>query len=349
MQDIKITIVQQDIYWEDVKKNLDTLSQKLNSLQENTDLIILPEMFNTVFTMNVNKYYELINGRTIRWMRDIAINKNCAITGSLIIKENDNFYNRLIWINSDGSLQYYDKHHLFRMASENQNFSEGERRIVTNIKGFNFLPLICYDLRFPVWSRNRYNSHHDSFKYDCVIYIANWPEKRSFAWKTLLQARAIENQSYVIGVNRIGTDYSGLEYIGESMVINSKGKCINNPVKNAENIETVTLSYSELDEYRKAFEVAKDWDKYKVFTKADIENYKAKHKEKIKKNKSILVKIKKNKILILILIVLLLIVSAVLLTINERNYQYDWSKYQKGKKIENGRLYDTKDNLQKKQ
>ncbi|MDP4265807.1 MAG: amidohydrolase [Bacteroidota bacterium] len=345
MQDIKVTIIQSDIYWENIKKNIDSFSKKIETINEKTDLIVLPEMFNTGFTMNVNRYHELMNGRTCRWMREIAINKKCAITGSLIIKENENFYNRLIWINPDGTTQFYDKHHLFRMAGENENYTEGNKTIIGNINNFNFLPLICYDLRFPIWSRNKYSHTHDTYRYDCLVYMANWPEKRSDAWKTLLTARAIENQSYVIGVNRIGKDYNNHDYKGESLIISPKGKILNNPSENAESIETVTLPYSELDDFRKSFFVAKDWDKFKVFTKDEIEEHRIHKKLRYQKRNSIWAKLRRRKILITIIIVFSLILSAALLTLNGKKYQPNYDKYKIGKAIKDGRVVNTKDNL----
>jgi len=259
MRDLKVTIIQTELHWEDVDENLEMFGQKLSqaSTEYETDLIVLPEMFNTGFTMSSEKLAEEMDGKTMQWMKNIAKDKSCVIVGSLIIGERGNYYNRLIWMRSDGSYEVYDKRHLFRMMDEHKFFTGGKQRTVVEINGWRICPLVCYDLRFPVWSRNKSN-------YDCLIYIANWPGVRKSAWSTLLPARAIENQVYVIGVNRIGNDGNNIAFSGGSAVIDPKGQVISKTQLNQENIETVLLSYEELEDFRKKFPVKLDGDEFEI-------------------------------------------------------------------------------------
>jgi omega-amidase len=268
IKDLRVTIVQTSLEWENIDANLSAFSQKLEKIEpSSTDLIVLPEMFNTGFTMNVNAIAETMNGTTMEWMAKISAQKKCAITGSMVIKENNNFYNRLIWMRPDGTYEYYSKRHLFRMAEENKTYTGGKDKLMVELKGWKICPLICYDLRFPVWSRNLPQTPKgalNEMEYDCLIYVANWPDRRSYAWRHLLIARAIENQAYVIGGNRIGKDGNGFEYSGYSVVLNPKGEPLYSPAPNIESIETTTLSYSELENYRNEFPVALDADKFRI-------------------------------------------------------------------------------------
>jgi predicted amidohydrolase len=258
MEDLRITIVQTALNWEDIDANIAMFSAKLAGIAPaSTDLIVLPEMFSTGFTMNVNKVAEDMNGKAVEWMKKTAAEKKCVITGSLVIKENGHFYNRLVWMRLDGSMEIYDKRHLFRMGEENNTYTAGKKRIMVMLKDWKICPLVCYDLRFPVWSRNNEG-------YDCLIYVANWPEVRSYPWKQLLIARAIENQSFVVGVNRIGKDGNDMAHSGDSAMINAKGQIISHAKVNEESIETVTISHKELEEFRKVFPVAMDADKFKM-------------------------------------------------------------------------------------
>jgi predicted amidohydrolase len=257
-KDLKVTIVQTNLAWENVDANLSSFSQKLESLEpSSTDLIVLPEMFSTGFTMNASAVAEPMNGKAVEWMAKIAAQKNAVITGSCIIKDDGKFYNRLIWMRPDGTYEYYNKRHTFRMAEENKTYASGDKKLIVELAGWKICPLVCYDLRFPVWSRNTGN-------YDCLIYVANWPERRSYAWRHLLIGRAIENQSYVVGVNRIGKDGKDIDYSGYSVVLNAKGEPISNTKPNTESIETVSLSYQELENYRKEFPVSLDADKFSI-------------------------------------------------------------------------------------
>jgi omega-amidase len=259
MNNLKITLIQSDLHWENKAKNLEMFSEKISQVLESTDLIILPEMFTTGFSMQPEKFAEDMTGQTVSWMKEKAREKNCVITGSFICEENNKYFNRLVWMRSDGTYSHYDKRHLFSMGDENNHYTSGYERIMEEIKGWNICPLICYDLRFPVWSRNL-----ASYPYDLLIYIANWPERRSHPWKTLLLARAIENQCYVVGLNRIGNDNNEIYHSGDSAVINPKGEIISNILPHESFIETVTLNYNELAEFRKVFPVLKDGDRFEI-------------------------------------------------------------------------------------
>jgi len=269
MQDIKIAIIQTELLWEDIPGNLLHFDQKISSIKETVDLIILPEMFNTAFSMNPAVCAEIPDGGSVQWMKKKAKERNCVIVGSILTKENNKYYNRLIWMMPDGGYQHYDKKHLFRFAGEHKIFSSGNKKITATVKGWNMRPLVCYDLRFPVWSMNTFKALSDGqeggkFEYDCLVYIANWPDKRRNAWIALLIARAIENQSYVIGVNRIGTDCKGNSYTGDSMIIAPTGNILLQIPVNKECTEVFTLSYSEIQSFRDYFSVAPDWDKFTI-------------------------------------------------------------------------------------
>jgi len=254
--DLRVTLLQTDLVWEDPVANRNQFETMIRNLATETDLIVLPEMFTTGFTMNAPALAETMEGPTIAWLLEMARLKQAAITGSLIIKENEQYFNRLIWAQPDGDLQYYDKRHLFRMAQENAIYSAGKTRLVVNYKGWRICPLICYDLRFPVWSRQLSNQ-----PYDLLLYVANWPEKRAVAWRTLLAARAIENLSYCVGVNRTGQDGTGIRYDGGSAVCEPQGETFYLP-ENPEIIHTQALSYQKLQEFRERFPADLDADAF---------------------------------------------------------------------------------------
>ena len=257
MQDkLNITIVQSDLAWEDVDANLNNFAKKLENIK-NTDLIILPEMFNTGFSMNSKNLAEKTNGKSLEWLINLAKEKQSAVIASLIIEENEQFFNRLYFVFPNGDLQFYNKRHLFRMANEHNYYSPGDEELIVNYKGWRIKPLVCYDLRFPVWARNKNN-------YDLLIYVANWPERRNGAWKILLKARAIENQSYVVGVNRVGTDGNNVIFSGDSAVINPKGEVISKAEAHEENIETIEISLSELNEFKEKFPAFLDADNFEI-------------------------------------------------------------------------------------
>ena len=256
MQDLKITIIQADLHWENIDKNLEMFARKIASIKEETDLIVLPEMFSTGFTMNNKPLAEKMNGKTFEWMKQMAKGKNCVITGSVIIEENGKYFNRLIWMRGDGTFETYDKRHLFRYANEQEYYSAGNKKLIVELKGWKICPQVCYDLRFPVWSRNR------NKEYDVLIFVANWPERRNYPREALLLARAIENQSYVIGVNRVGKDGGDINHSGDSVVINPQGEVVAKAKPNEEAVMTVTLSYSALEEWRKKFPAWMDADDF---------------------------------------------------------------------------------------
>jgi predicted amidohydrolase len=257
MEDLKITLVQTPLHWESVEKNISMFDELLNNVKEQTDLIIFPEMFSTGFTMNT-AVAETMDGKSIAWLKEKAKEKNCVITGSLMITENGKNYNRLIWMQPDGSFEMYDKRHLFRMANEQNHFTAGDKKLIATLKGWKICPLICYDLRFPVWSRNK------NLDYDVLIYVANWPARRSLAWNTLIPARAVENQSYVVAVNRIGPDGYNVDYSGNSVAYNPLGEKLSNLQPNENKCETTTLSWKNLQDYREKFPAAMDADDFEL-------------------------------------------------------------------------------------
>jgi len=259
MSEIKITLIQSSLHWESPEQNMAMFGEKIHSLGDAGDLIILPEMFSTGFSMNAVPLAEEMNGRTMEWMHKMAFQKKCTITGSIIVHEDGQYFNRLIWMTPNGSYNHYDKRHLFRLANEDKTYAGGNQQWVMILNDWKVFPLICYDLRFPVWSRR-----HSRFDYDLLIYVANWPERRSHAWKQLLIARAIENQSYVAGLNRTGKDGNDVEYSGDSAVIDFKGEQILRFRTHEEGIESVILSKKALIDFRKSFPFEDDSDKFEL-------------------------------------------------------------------------------------
>ena len=288
MQDLSVTVIQTDLYWENPIANLASLEEKIAQISTQTDLIILPEMFNTGFTMNAKEVAEPMNFTTFKWLRQQAKKANAVVTGSFIVKEGEKYFNRLIWMRPDGSFEKYDKRHLFRMGNEHLTFTGGTERIIVELKGWKICPLICYDLRFPVWSRQggserggkeeggweKENKNQTSniemerhpqrtSNYDLLLYVANWPSARSQVWDVLLQARAIENQSYCIGVNRVGNDGMSLNYSGNSAIIDFKGNR-NFYQKNTEVIHSQILNLQELIDFRTKFPAYLDADDFTI-------------------------------------------------------------------------------------
>lgn len=258
MDNLKVTFIQSSLYWQDAEKNRSHFQELIFQIKENSDIVVLPEMFTTGFSMDSNELYETMDGETVRWMANLAQKKDCVLTGSFIVKDSDKYYNRLVWMRPDGTFECYDKRHLFRFAGENEHFTPGNNKLIVDIKGWKICPLICFDLRFPVWSRNVNN------QYDCLIYVANWPEARRKAWSTLLEARAHENQCYVVGVNRVSEDGNGIAYSGDSVVIEPKGNIISKTKPYKESVETVELNYNELQEFREKFPVVLDADQFEL-------------------------------------------------------------------------------------
>lgn len=256
-QDLNISIVQSDINWEDINKNLDYHYSLIESLKGKTDIVVLPEMFTTGFSLHAEELAEEMSGQSVNWLIEASKKLSLVITGSLIIKESDNYYNRMIWVQPDGKLFYYDKRHLFRMGGEHKHYSFGNKKVIVNYKGWNIRLLVCYDLRFPVWSRNKQD-------YDLAIYIANWPITRAEAWKTLLAARAMENQAYIVGVNRCGIDGMNLNYSGDSRIIGPDGKIIAACDEYKEQIISTSISKELLSNLKQSFPVHLDSDDFEI-------------------------------------------------------------------------------------
>lgn len=257
MSNLKVTVIQSDLIWEDHQGNRDAFQAKINALEDTPDLIVLPEMFNTGFSMESSKLAEQMDGPTVQWMRAVAAQKSCVVTGSIIVEERGQFFNRMLWMRPDGTHEHYDKRHLFRMAGEHEHFSPGERKTIVELKGWKICLQVCYDLRFPVYVRNR-----NEDRYDAILYVANWPAARSNAWSTLLLARAIENQCYVVGVNRVGEDGKGIAYSGDSVIVDPKGQVMSHLIPSQEGIETMELDLSALNEFREKFPVGLDADEF---------------------------------------------------------------------------------------
>ena len=255
-KNLNVSIIQSNIFWENTEKNIAHFSSLISKTGK-TDIILLPEMFNTAFCPHSKDLAETMNGKTINWMKNIAKKRDCAISGSLMIKENGNIYNRLIWISKNGNTSHYNKRHLFSLAKENRYITKGNERIIIELNGWKILPLICYDLRFPVFSRN-------NIDYDILIYLANWPTKRIDSWITLLKARAIENQCFTIGVNRIGIDGSGVSFNGESKVYGAFGEDLTSNNKNIESIILVEISLNDLILKRRQRNFLKDRDNFSI-------------------------------------------------------------------------------------
>ncbi len=253
---LKITLVQPAIKWEDAASNFKMLNSMLERGIDDSDLIILPETFSTGFTMNADAFAEEGNGAALKWMREIARENGIHLSGSIIVREGGKIYNRLYWVSPDGVEGYYDKRHLFRMGRENEYFTPGQSREIFRLGEFRFLPQICYDLRFPVFARNCND-------YDILFYVANWPAPRHSVWEMLLRARAIENQAYVIGVNRSGTDGEGIDHLGGSCVVDPKGR-VEHILGPEPGVLNFTIELKKIREFREKFPVWKDADMFSL-------------------------------------------------------------------------------------
>ena len=270
MSQLTITTIQTNLVWEDKVANLQLLEEKVNAIEEKTEIVVLPEMFSTGFSMQPQLFAETMEGETVDWMRRIAEDKRIIVTGSIIIKEENHFYNRLIWMLPNGDVGFYNKRHLFAYGEEDKHYTAGNKRLIASVKGWKINLQVCYDLRFPVWARQAAPSlpppkveEKANPEYDVLIYVANWPERRSHAWKTLLCARAIENQCYVVGVNRVGTDGHNINYSGNSLVIDPLGEVLYHMAEE-EDIFTITLQKEWLEEVRTKFPFWKDGDDFRL-------------------------------------------------------------------------------------
>lgn len=253
---MKIALVQTSLIWEDPTENRSHLAQKITGFMEEVDLIVLPEMFSSGFTMNPKVVAETMQGETILWLQHLAKAKNCAITGSLVIEEKGNYYNRLVFVFPTGEIKTYDKKHLFSLAGETEFYAAGKDKLVLEYKGYKICPLICYDLRFPVFSRNVEN-------YDVLLYVANWPKPRVNAWDILLKARSVENMCYTIGVNRIGKDHNHHEYVGHTQVIDFLGDYVLEP-QEADAVFIVELNKAKIIETRNKLAFLNDRDRFEI-------------------------------------------------------------------------------------
>jgi len=253
---LRVTMVQCDLAWQEPATNRHRLAAHFRGLAGHTDLVVLPEMFSTGFSMEAAALAEDMDGPTVGWMREEAAAMGCVLSGSLIVREGGRHFNRLVWARPDGTLAHYDKRHLFRMAGEQQHYAAGERRLTAEVKGWRVCPMICYDLRFPVWSRSRGD-------YDLLLYVANWPARRAPAWSALLRARAIENLSYVVGVNRIGRDGNGTNYAGDSVALDFVGQSLSSE-GGGDRAETAVLDMESLRSYRESFPAHLDADGFEL-------------------------------------------------------------------------------------
>lgn len=261
MSNIKVTLVQSPLHWEDAPANRSMFEAKIRAIEEPTEVVILPEMFSTGFSMNASQLAEPHQGETFQWMQALARERGVVICGSIITADQGKYFNRLYWVQPDGQFFHYDKKHLFSFAGENQHYTAGTEKVIVEYKGWKFLLLICYDLRFPVWIKNNYSAEK-GFDYDCIINVANWPAARSHPWRVLLMARAIENQAYMIGVNRLGEDANGIQYSGDSALISPMGDNFSDLMPGEEKTETIAMPKCQLNDFRNKFRVAEDWDQF---------------------------------------------------------------------------------------
>jgi omega-amidase len=262
MPTLSITLIQTQLHWEDKDANLEMLEQKINAIQEPTHMVILPEMFSTGFSMKSEELAETMDGATVQWMKKVAASKKIILAGSAIIEDGGERFNRLIWMLPTGQLGYYDKRHLFAYGEEDKHYSAGTKRLIASVNGWKVNLMVCYDLRFPVWARQQFDEEQE-FEYDVLIYVANWPERRNTAWKSLLRARAIENQCYVIGVNRVGNDGNNVYHSGDSMVIDPLGEILYEKA-HEEDLFTIQVNKEHLLGIRDKFQFWRDADDFEI-------------------------------------------------------------------------------------
>ena len=262
MQNLNLAYIQADLKWEDKAANWQHFNDLLKQVQSNTDLILMPETFTTAFPVNPKQFAETLDGPTIHWLREHAQSKNAVICTTFPIDMDGHYYNSLVWMRPDGSYELYFKRHTFTMGGEDKLVERGEKQLIVELKGWHIKPMVCYDIRFPVWARNRFKN--GQYEYDLAFYLANFPDSRMVVWNTLIVARAIENQAYWIGVNRVGEDAHGLHYSGESQVINARGEVISKAEPYQETVQHCTLDYDKLQHFRQKFPLGPDWDDFKI-------------------------------------------------------------------------------------
>ncbi len=261
MQNLTILFFQSDLVWEKPHDNIENFNKKIRKNFKGEDLIVLPETFTTGFPVDPAPFAVEKNGFVTDWMKQTAAKTGAVITGSFLLKEEDKYFNSLLWVTPEGNVERYDKRHVFSMGGEDKKITKGNKLITVNLKGWRIRPFICYDLRFPVWCKNRY-SDDKGFEYDLAIFVANWPSQRSYPWEMLLKARAMENQSFVLGVNRVGHDGIGNYYSGNSMMIDAKGNIVSQAEPGNEVAISTEISMEELTAFRKKFNVGRDWDNF---------------------------------------------------------------------------------------
>ncbi|MGZ3949356.1 MAG: amidohydrolase [Flavisolibacter sp.] len=262
MSSLSFTLIQTQLHWEDKNTNLQMLEQKIKEIKAPTHVVVLPEMFSTGFSMKPDQLAETMEGPTLQWMKTVAASKKIILTGSLIIEEDGSYFNRLIWMLPNGQYGYYDKRHLFAYGEEDKHYASGAKRLIASVNGWKVNLSVCYDLRFPVWARQQFDDDRN-FEYDVLIYVANWPERRNTAWKSLLRARAIENQCYVIGVNRVGNDGNNIYHSGDSTVIDPLGEILYEKA-HEEDTFTIQLNKEKLNEIRDKFQFWRDADDFEI-------------------------------------------------------------------------------------
>lgn len=269
MSTLTITTIQSNLIWEEKQANLRLLEKKIAGIEEKTEIVVLPEMFNTGFSMKPELLSETMDGETVEWMKKVSRDYGIVLTGSLMIAEEGKYYNRLVWMLPNGHYGHYDKRHLFAFGNEDKHYSPGNKRLIASVKGWKINLQVCYDLRFPVWARLAPSQppprgeEYSAPEYDVLIYVANWPERRSHAWKTLLCARAIENQCYVVGVNRVGSDGNNVYHSGNSLIIDPLGQVLYH-MADEEDVNTITLQKEMLDDVRDKFPFWKDADDFMI-------------------------------------------------------------------------------------
>lgn len=265
MSDLIISLIQSDLHWENKEANLSMFEEKIHGIKERTHIVLLPEMFSTGFSMKPEQLAETMHGPTVEWMKKISASRKVILAGSLIIEEEGNYHNRLVWVLPNGQTGFYDKRHLFAFADEHKHYAPGNKRLIAAVNGWKVNLMVCYDLRFPVWARQSPDTEDGAPEYDLLIYVANWPERRNHAWKTLLQARAIENQCFVAGVNRVGNDGNNIYHSGDSMVVDPMGAIMETKVHD-EGVITVILKRDTLNEIRTKLPFLQDGDEFNLLT-----------------------------------------------------------------------------------
>ena len=260
MNDLHLTFIQSNLFWQDQQANLEHFSELLKEVPSDTDLILLPETFNTAFPVDPIRFAESPDGPTMNWIRTKANELQAVICGTMLLNVDVHYHNSLVWMRPDGSYELYHKRHTFTIGGETEPIERGSEQLIVELKGWRIKPMVCYDIRFPLWSRNHYQDGR--FEYDLGIYLANFPAARMNVWDTLLQARAIENQAYFSGVNRVGDDPDGVHYSGYSQVLNAKGEVISMAKTDTEAVVSCVLEYEKLQSFREKFPVGKDWDSF---------------------------------------------------------------------------------------